>query len=170
MKFIFYDSYVIIELISDFLLRQKLLKQGYHELVVCCTIFISPVLFWWDPWRSYFCLFFFLDSVSCDQCCSCLWMVYSWLPHRFSLVFIYSENAKFISFSNFLFLLMIFFRELFNAWGCACFRYWQRSKRNCKYRWPCVRNRQRITPFKLIHETLSRQTFKVSHQQNSTGC
>ena len=70
----------------------------------------------------------------------------------------------------FLFLLMIFFRELFNACGCASFRYWQRSKRNCKYRWPCVRNRQRITPFKLIHETLSRQTFKVSHQQNSTGC
>jgi hypothetical protein len=27
--------------------------------------------------------------ILCSQCCQCLWIVYSWLPIRFSLTFIY---------------------------------------------------------------------------------
>jgi hypothetical protein len=36
------------------------------------------------------CLGFFvsLRSVSCAQCCQCLWIVNSWVPFRFSLTFI----------------------------------------------------------------------------------
>ena len=30
----------------------------------------------------------YLSCVLCDQCCVCFWIVYSWLPHRFSLTFI----------------------------------------------------------------------------------
>jgi len=58
MEFIFYDSCHIIDLISDFLVLQKLLKQGYvvprwksslqnfygnhHELVVCSQYPFHP--------------------------------------------------------------------------------------------------------------------------------
>ena len=133
------------------------------------TIFISPVLFWWDPWRSSSYLFFFIlclmTNVARVYGLSILDCPIGFLWCLFIRIMLNAYPS-----GIFLFLLMIFFRDLFNVWGYSCFRYWQRSKRNCKDRWPCVRNRQRITPFKLTYETLSRQTFNVSHQQNSTGC
>ena len=117
MQFIFYDSYLIIRLISNFLdriqlLKQKLLKQGYvvprwksslqnfyghhHDLVVCCTISISPILFWWDPWRSSFCLFFFILSLLTNVVCVSGLSLLDWPIGWFSLTFIYPDNAKFI--------------------------------------------------------------------------
>lgn len=51
-------------------------------MLALLTILLYCVVF-------FFALFCSFCPISCLQCCPCLWITHSWLPNRFSLMFIY---------------------------------------------------------------------------------
>ena len=70
--------------------RIRILFMSNGDYLLSASTHVNPgfvLLFLFFSFLCFIFCFVYLCYVSCGQCCTCLWIVYSWLVLRYSLMF-----------------------------------------------------------------------------------